>query len=184
MDAAFFMSHCHQFDGKVSALVTLFKDCDTTWWSYVESNAGGWGEQGREALKAMVDTNPESPGPCAATFKNMIESGFRRVRESTQCRDKYRTCLFDLDCRIELDESIGAVMYPAARQQFEGTLCSKTWQMQDLYECVEQHVFDRQFPWNQQRCYEPNRITAASQCNLIFEAVRERCPRSGGGNDC
>jgi hypothetical protein len=123
--------------GCAANLTTVWKDCRTSWWVYVETNAGRWSPTGVDALMAMVSQDPKMPGPCTITRKRMISTEMTGLRNNPMCAPKHRACLLDYDCRMELQDSIGASLTPASKAVFEGSLCSKTWEMQDLYECYQ-----------------------------------------------
>ena len=152
-----------------SELTTAWRECRTSWWKYVETNAGGWSETGRKTLLAMVDDDPERPGPCFVTRKRMIKTSMRNLSQSKTCGPKHRACLRKFECRLELEDAIGRQLNQAAKINFEGGLCQKTRELQDLYECASDLLakdadspFYRTQPWSQKRCWKADTVPTVS----------------------
>eukprot|EP01052_Picozoa_sp_SAG31_P004309 SAG31_NODE_177_length_21310_cov_8.894064_13_plen_1219_part_00 len=124
-------------DSCANALVTVWRDCQTSWWHYTDT----WSEEGRATLVAMVSPDPEFPGPCAATFTDRLESVMTAIRESSECGEMYEGCIGDYHCRNELRDALGRTMSRQSKIQFEGTVCHKSWQFQELYQCFQSRSF-------------------------------------------
>lgn len=166
-------------DECANMLTTVFKYCQTSWFRLVMSNANGWDEEGRETLRAMVSQDPEYPGPCAQTRKEMVSNSFEMLRNDVVCAPKYWACMTDYDCRVELGEGIGAFLTPWTKTRYESDMCTRTWQMQELYQCFSDlRATDgpsRARAWKRERCLVPDKA-APPACNQIFDNLRLDCP--------
>ena len=170
-------------DRCANMLTTAYKYCQTSWFSLVLSDTNGWSEEAREVLQAMVSDDPEYPGPCTQTRNAVVTSAFSAVRNDAICGPMYWTCMRDYDCRLELGDAIGATLTPWSKTRYEGEMCSRTWQMQNLYECyVTLNIAPAPppgappaRPWRRSRCLAPDKALPPI-CERIFARLPEQCP--------
>ena len=160
-------------------LTTVFKYCQTSWGQLVMSNANGWDEEGRETLRAMVSQDPEYPGPCAQTRMEIVDNTFEGIRNDPVCAPKYWACMTDYDCRVELGDAIGSNLTPWTKTRYESDMCSRTWQLQELYQCYSDMSAvtppERARAWKRDRCLIPDKALPPI-CNQVFESIRLDCP--------
>jgi hypothetical protein len=166
-------------DECANMLTTVFKYCQTSWFRLVMSNANGWDEEARETLRAMVSPDPEYPGPCMQTRKDIVSSTFDMLRNDAVCAPKYWDCMTDYDCRVELGEAIGAALTPWSKTRYESDMCMRTWQLQELYQCYSDLSAtdgpSRARAWKRDRCLIPDKA-APPACNQIIDNIRLDCP--------
>ena len=192
-------------DECANQLTTVFKYCQTSWFTLVMSNTNGWDEQGREVLRAMISDDPEYPGPCAVshglqlqslwripmenpycsckltrvrsqvTRTNTIAAEFDMIRADSVCGPKYFTCMGDYDCRVELGDAVGASLMPWSRTRYEGEMCSRTWQMQELYQCYRAMTTTGPRAWTRSRCLIDDKA-APPICSAVFAQIQADCP--------
>ena len=110
-----------------------------------------------------------------------LEQLMTTVRESTQCAPAYWGCMTDYHCRTELRSGFGRTLSLPSKIQFEGEMCEKSWQFQELYQCVASRSFTnansvpaptQPWPrWNMARCFARDKVPpptcAAISANLF-----------------
>eukprot|EP01052_Picozoa_sp_SAG31_P004312 SAG31_NODE_177_length_21310_cov_8.894064_16_plen_1195_part_00 len=156
-------------------LSTVWKDCQTSWFHLVMSNTNGWDETGREVLRAMISDDPEYPGSCAKTRRDTVRNTFDTIRSDVVCGPKYWRCMADYNCRVELNEAIGSSLTPWSRTRYESDMCSRTWQMQELYQCYRGMVSSGPLAWKRDRCLIPDKALPPV-CTQAFAQVQSNCP--------
>ena len=171
-------------DRCANMLTTAYKYCQTSWFSLVLSDTNGWSQEAREVLQAMISNDPEYPGPCTQTRSAVVTSTFSTLRNDAICGPIYWTCMRDYDCRLELGDAIGATLTPWSKTRYEGEMCSRTWQMQNLYECYGTLNIAPAPPpgapparpaWRRSRCLAPDKALPPI-CEQVFARLPEQCP--------
>ena len=109
----------------------------------------------------------------------MVTGQLAEIERSETCGRQYDACVAWDWCRANLREAVSALAngFAPAAARYEAELCTKSPQMQRLYECLD--ASDGARAWSRAQCAKPDELTPA-QCSNLMGGLRSECGAIAG----